>query len=168
MMRRLYWAQRAGMWAGLLALAGCVGMPERLEQGTPRSAIEARLGQPTAVYPGANGTQLQYSRQPAGQQVYNLSLDAQGRLRQVDQVMDLAWFERIGVDSWTRQQVLQQFGRPALVERVARFDGDIWTYRFLDVGLSRQAHIHLDPPGVVRRVMFSDEPLSDDSANLDL
>ena len=166
MMRRLRWAPRAWVWVGLLALAGCAGMPERLVPGTPRSDIEARLGPPTAVYPGAQGTQLQYSRQPAGQQVYNLTLDTQGRLRQVDQVMDPVWFERIGVGTWTRQQVLQQFGRPALVERVARFDGDIWTYRFLDAGWSRQAHIHLDPSGVVQRVIFSDEPILEDAANL--
>jgi len=162
--------RRVLVWSGLLALAGlagCAGMPERLAPGTPRSDIETRLGQPTAVHPLVSGTQLQYSRQPAGQQVYNLALDAQGRLRQVDQVMDLAWFHRIGVDTWTRQQVLQQFGRPALVERVARFDGDIWTYRFLEVGWSRQAHIHFDPAGVVRRVMFTDEPVPDDSPDLE-
>ena len=163
----LGWGLRAWVWAGLLALAGCAGMPERLAQGTPRSDIETRLGQPTAVVALADGTQLQYSRQPAGQQVYNLTLDADGRLRQVDQVMDLAWFHRIGIDTWTRREVQQQFGPPALVERVALFDGDIWTYRFLENGWSRQAHVHLDPAGVVRRLMFTDEPLPDDSADLD-
>lgn len=157
-------ATRALAWAGLLALAallGCAGMPERLEPGTPRGDIETRLGRPTAVHPLTVGTQLQYSRQPAGQQVYNLTLDAQGRLRQVDQVMELAWFHRIGIDTWTHREVQQQFGPPALVERVALFDGDIWTYRFLENGWSRQAHIHLDPAGVVRRVMFTDEPTRD-------
>lgn len=164
MMRGLRQRLGAGAWIGWLALAGlagCSGIPERLAPGTPRSDIEAHLGQPSAVYPRADGTRLQYSRQPAGQQVYNLDLDAQGRLRQVDQVMDQAWFERVGIDTWTRQDVLQQFGTPALVERVARFDGDIWTYRFLDNGWSRQAHIHLDPAGVVRRLVFTDEPMPD-------
>ena len=82
--------------------------------------------------------------------------------------MDQAWFERIGIDTWTRQDVLQQFGTPALVERVARFDGDIWTYRFLDNGWSRQAHIHLDPAGVVRRLVFTDEPMPDSMLDGDL
>lgn len=158
---------RAWVWAGLLALAGCAGMPERLAQGTPRNDIEARLGQPTAVLALTDGTRLQYSRQPAGQQVYNLTLDAQGRLRQVDQVMDLTWFHRIGIGTWTRREVQQEFGPPALVERVALFDGDIWTYRFLENGASRQAHVHLDPAGVVRRLMFTDEPLPDDVPDLE-
>ncbi|MCU0958319.1 MAG: hypothetical protein MUF55_13745 [Hydrogenophaga sp.] len=91
--------------AGLLA--GCAAMPERLVTGTPRADIERALGRPTAVIDGVAGTRLQYSRQPAGQQVFNVELDAQGRLRQVDQVMDPAWFARVEVDRWTREDVLR-------------------------------------------------------------
>jgi outer membrane protein assembly factor BamE (lipoprotein component of BamABCDE complex) len=149
---------RAALMAASLALfVACAGMPERLSPGTTRAEIEQRLGRPTAEQPVAGGTQLQYSRQPAGQQVYNLRLDAEGRLLQVEQVMDRAAFDAIGVDRWTRDDVLSRFGRPALVERVARFNGDIWTYRFLETTMPRQAHIHIDPAGTVRRVMFTDE-----------
>lgn len=156
----------AALLFAAVLLAGCAGMPERIAPGTPRSDIESRLGTPSGVYPLADGTRLQYSWLPAGQQVYNLDLDPQARLRRVDQVMELAWFHRIAVDRWTRQDVLLQFGRPAWVERVARFDGDIWTYRFLDATRARQAHIHLDPAGVVRRVMFTDEPVPDDPPDM--
>lgn len=145
--------------AGLALLVACAGMPERLAPGTPRAEIEQRLGRPSAVHPLPDGTQLQYSRQPAGQQVYNLQLDAQGRLQRVEQVMDRAAFDAVSVDRWTREQVLVRFGRPALVERVARFDGDVWTYRFLETTIPRQAHIHIDPSGTVRRVMYTDEHL---------
>ncbi|MDP2263141.1 MAG: hypothetical protein Q8K24_08290 [Hydrogenophaga sp.] len=149
---------RAPLAAGLLALlVACAGMPERLVPGTARAEIEQRLGRPTAVHTLPDGTQLQYSRQPAGQQVYNLRLDAEGRLLQVDQVMDRAAFDVVSVDRWTRDQVLARFGRPALLERVARFDGDVWTYRFLETTIPRQAHIHIDPTGTVRRVMYTDE-----------
>ena len=144
-------------------LAGCAAMPERLATGTPRADIERALGRPTATIDLPEGTRLQYSRQPAGQQVFNVELDAQGRLRQVDQVMDPAWFARIEVDRWTRDDVLRLFGRPALVERVALFDGDIWTYRYLDVSWPRQFHVHLDPAGVVRKLMHTDEPMPDES-----
>lgn len=150
---------RAGLALAMVALAaGCAGMPERLLPGSLRPDIENRLGRPTAEYalPGG-GTQLQYSRQTAGQQVYNLVLDAGGQLLRVEQVMDRSAFDRIEVDGWTRAQVLQGFGRPAAVERVARFDGEVWTYRFLETTLPRQAHVHLDPAGKVRQVMFTDE-----------
>jgi hypothetical protein len=138
-------------------LAGCAGMPERLAVGTARSGIEERLGRPTAVHALADGTRLQYSRQPAGQQVYNLDLDSQGRLVRLQQVMERPAFEQVLVNSWTQAEVLRQFGQPAVVERVARFDGPVWTYRFLEMGLPRQAHVHLDPMGVVRQLMFTDE-----------
>ncbi len=154
-----------GRWLALVLaalLAGCVLMPERVPLGATRSEIESRLGRPTAVHALTNGTRLQYSRQPAGQQVYNLDLDADGRLRQIEQVMDAGWLQRIEVDHWTRDDALLNLGRPALIERVARWDGDIWTYRFEEATRPRQVHLHLDRAGVVRRVMFTDEPMPDD------
>lgn len=144
-------------------LAGCSLMPERMPLGATRTEIEARLGQPTGVYALADGMRLQYSRQPAGQQVYNLDLGADGRLRQTEQVMDGGWLQRIEVDRWTRETALINLGRPALIERVARWDGDIWTYRFQEATGFRQVHLHLDSAGVVRRVMFTDEPMPDDA-----
>jgi hypothetical protein len=143
----------------VLVLSGCALMPERLAPGTPRADIVQRLGTPTGEYPLPDGTRLQYSRQPAGQQVYNLDLDAQGRLRRVEQVLDIHWMQKnIAIDRWQRDDVLRAMGRPARVERVARFDGDIWTYRFLELDLPRQAHLHLDPQGVLRKLVFTDEP----------
>lgn len=161
-MRRRMALPLAMLMLGTL-LVGCAAMPERLVAGMARADIERALGRPTAVIDAPDGTRLQYSRQPAGQQVFNVELDAQGRLRQVDQVMDPAWFARVEVDRWTREDVLRLFGRPALVERVALFDGDIWTYRYLDVSWPRQFHVHLDPAGVVRKLMHTDEPLPDDA-----
>jgi hypothetical protein len=145
-------------------LGGCSLMPERVPLGATRAEIESRLGQPTGAYALADGTRLQYSRQPAGQQVYNLDMGADGRLRQTEQVMDAGWLQRIEVDRWTRETALINLGRPALIERVASWAGDIWTYRFEEVNGARQVHLHLDAAGVVRRVMFTDEPRLDDMA----
>jgi hypothetical protein len=166
MLGRLRAAARAIGLGLVVLLAGCSLMPERVPLGATRAEIESRLGQPTGVYAladGTQGTRLQYSRQPAGQQVYNLDLGADGRLRQLEQVMDAGWLQRIEVDRWTRETALVNLGRPALVERVASWDGDIWTYRFQEVTGSRQVHLHLDGAGVVRRLMFTDEPMPDDA-----
>ena len=168
MMRAHTWLSGRQRWLALVLvalLAGCSLMPERVPLGATRSEIESRLGQPTGVYPLADGTRLQYSRQPAGQQVYNLDMGADGRLRQTEQVMDAGWLQRIEVDRWTRDDALLNLGRPALIERVASWDGDIWTYRFQEVNGARQVHLHLDRAGVVRRVMFTDEPRLDDMAD---
>lgn len=146
-----------------LVLTACSSMPETVALGTSGADIEQRLGKPTAVHALPDGTRLQYSRQPHGQQVFNLDLDAQGRLARMDQVLDVEWLQRIEVDRWTREDVLRQFGRPAVVERVARFDGVVWTYRYLEpFSLARLAHIHIDTWGVVRKLVYTDEPLLDD------
>lgn len=156
-------ALRTGLIAVALALGGCALMPERLEPGTPRAQVIERLGRPTAEYALPDGTRLQYSRQPAGQQVYNVDLDAQGAVRRVEQVLDIRWMQQhIAVDRWTRDDVLRHMGRPALVEQVWSFKGDVWTYRFLEFNNPRQAHLHIDPQGVVRKLMFTDERRNDD------
>jgi hypothetical protein len=149
-----------------LVLMACGSMPETVALGTARADIEQRLGAPTAVLALPAGTRLQYSRQPSGRQVFNLDLDGQGRLLRVDQVLDTAWLQRIEVGRWTQEDVLRQFGKPAVVERVARFEGGVWTYRYLEpFSLARLAHIHIDPQGVVRKVVYTDEPLLDDVGN---
>ena len=142
----------------LAALAAGCAAPERLAPGTPRAQVLAELGTPTStVALPQDGERLLYSRQPAGQQVYHVDLDARQRVVRVEQVLTLAQFQALRQGQDTRQDVRQRFGPPALVERVARFDGDVWTYRILDLGEPRQAHVHIDPAGVVRQVLFTDE-----------
>lgn len=156
---------------GLLALAallaGCA-VPERLAPGTPRAQVLAELGTPTstAALPDG-GERLLYSRQPAGQQVYHVDLDARQRVLHVAQVLTLAQFQALRLGQDTREDVRQRFGPPALVERVARFAGDVWTYRILDMGEPRQAHVHIDPAGVVRQVLFTDERLGEPDSRAD-
>ena len=147
-----------------LALAltlGACAVPEWQKPGTSRVEVERNMGRPTLVDPlPAGGERLLYSRQPAGQQVYHLDFDAQQGLVRVQQVLTPANFFalRDGVD--TRDSVYRQFGPPALVEKVASFRGDLWTYRLLDHGLPRQASVHIDPAGVVRKVVLIDESLN--------
>ena len=88
-----------------------------------------------------------------------MDFDARHKLVRVEQVLDTAHFFalRNGVD--TRDDVYRMFGPPAIVEGVYSFKGDIWTYRFLDNTFGRRAHVHIDPQGVVQKVMFTDESI---------
>lgn len=140
-------------------LAGCM-VPQWQKPGMPQAEIEKGMGKPTLVVPLPDGgTRLLYSQQPAGQQVYHMDFDAQYRLVRVTQVLDTTHFFalRNGVD--TRDDVYREFGPPAKVEKVYSFKGDIWTYRFMDNGNPRRAHVHIDPQGVVQKVMFTDESM---------
>ena len=81
-------------------------------------------------------------------------------MRSVTQVLDENRFRtEIAVDRWNRGQLLQHLGRPALVERTARFDGEVWTWRYYNegVGSPRRLHVYLDQAGTVRRVETTDE-----------
>lgn len=144
------------------ALAGCA-VPEWQKPGTSASQIQQDMGAPQvrSTLP-EGGERWVYSRQPMGQQVYHFDFDSAQRLLSVRQVLVPAEFNRLrpGVD--TRDSVFQIFGKPALVEHVASFKGDIWTYRIYENGSNRQAHVFLDPQHVVQRVMFTDEMRSDD------
>lgn len=159
-------ARRVLLLGAALALAGCSLMPEHVAPGTSRADIESRLGRPTLVHTLPDGVRLQYSGQPSGPWVHNLDLGPDGRLRRHEQVMEAGWLQQnIQVGRWTRDDVWRSMGRPAMVERVARFDGEVWTYRFLEATRPRQVHVHLDPAGAVRQLMFTDEPLYDDPAD---
>ncbi|PJI95647.1 hypothetical protein CLU85_0360 [Acidovorax sp. 69] len=140
----------------VVQLSGCA-MPAREKPGALRSDVLARLGPPTASFPLSSGERLLYSELPAGFAAYTLDFDAAGRLVRNEQVLTQSRFESIPVDLWTAVNVQRTFGAPLRVERVARFDGDIWTYRFRQNSDPRLAHVHLDREGVVRRVMFTDE-----------
>jgi hypothetical protein len=143
--------------AALAVLAGCAS-PAFEPAGTPLNAVLAKLGAPTGRYPlPEGGERLQYSELPAGSAVWNLDFDAEGRLRSTDQALRYADFNSIVVDVWTAADVTRLMGKPTKVERVASFDGPVWSYRFSDLNNMRLIHVHLDPGGVVRRIQYTDE-----------
>jgi hypothetical protein len=156
---------RSARWAvvGMLGLwlAGCA-VPEWQKVGAPRDQVLKDMGRPTSTHglPGG-GERLLYSRQPSGQQVYHFDFDDQQRLARVQQVLTVEQFHQLRNGLDTRASVLQRFGPPAVIERVTSFNGDILSYRLLDNGAPRQAHVHIDPAGVVRRVMFTYEVFND-------
>lgn len=155
---RAAWTCWALAGAVALSLTACA-VPEWQKPGTPAAQIVQDMGQPHVRVALPDGTQRWvYSRQPAGQQVYHMVLDAQQRLQRVEQVLQEAHFHKLQPGTDHRQSVFNYFGKPALIERVGNFKGDIWTYRIRENSIDRQAHVFIDPQGVVQRVMFTDEP----------
>ena len=98
-----------------------------------RDEVVSRMGQPGAVVALRQGTRLQYSGQPGGQYAFMVDLDQSGRVLSAQQVLNARDFARIEPGKWTRDDVLREFGRPAFVERVASWQGDILTYRWYDL-----------------------------------
>ena len=161
--------RRAGFIGAALALVllgGCALFtnPDSVAPGTPAAAMVQQLGRPTAQYPAsANaGERLQYTYQPAGQRVYNVDLDAQGRVARVEQALSEALFgQRIQPNVWTRADVLREYGPPARTMGVHNFQGDVWVWRYLDGPIWRLLYIDIDRAGVVRGWSNGDEDLPD-------
>lgn len=154
------WVLRFGAWATALGLgvllAGCAH-PLQEKPGAPRAEVLQRQGPPTVRVALPDGERLIYSGQPAGRHVHVLDFDAQGQLLRAEQVLTIERLQAIPVNVWTSEDVRRHFGPPALVERVSRFEGVVWTYRYNEYGLFRLAHVHIDLGGVVRQVLFTDE-----------
>ena len=149
--------RRLCLLAGMLLLTSCAALEQAVQPGTPREGVLAAWGPPTATYPLPGGSRLQYSRQPLGREVYNIDLDAQGRVSSYYQALQPAVFAQIGIGQWGTADVLRTFGRPAEVSRVGDFAGDVWTYKYLEFNNPRQFHIYLDAQGIVRRAHPTDE-----------
>ena len=143
----------------LAALAACASEPTRVQPGATRADTLQRLGPPTASYPLAQGGErLQYSRAPMGFEVTNIDLDASGRVTSVIQEMDEFYFgDTIQVDKWREADVLRTYGRPYEITRVSSFNGNVWSWRYLQINNPRFLYIYLDPQGVVRRYHTGDD-----------
>jgi hypothetical protein len=134
-------------------LSACVGPP--LQAGASREEVVQRFGTPTRIVPLESGTRLLYSFQPAGQSAMVADLDRAGRLVSTRQVLTSQNFDRIGqvaIGKWTRADVENELGRPALVDRVGSWNGDILNYRWLDGTQAMMFYVYLDGNSVVERV----------------
>ncbi len=150
-------AAASALLAGALVLGGCA-VPARVPAGTTVQATLAELGAPTAdIALPDGGRRLQYSQMPAGSQVWNLDFDAAGRLRSSDQALRYGNFDRIVLGKTTAADIQREYGLPLKVEYVYSFNGPVWSYRFNDMNNFRRIFIHIDPAGVVQRILYVDE-----------
>jgi hypothetical protein len=138
-----------GLAAGVLLLAGCALAP--VKPGMSQSEVLASYGTPTRIVSTASGTRLQYSGQPAGQSVVMVDMDAAGKVSAVRQVMTIDEFSKIEPGKWSREDVEREFGRPAMVDHVASWPGDIMTYRWLDRDQNKYYWVYLDAGNRVQR-----------------
>lgn len=142
-LRKLAWAVGAAL---LLTLSGCAVTP-----GMTRDEVLSARGKPTAELERGGVHRLQYSSQPMGQSVLLVDLDANGKVQQAREVMNLRAFSEIDLSGNTRRDdILWAFGPPAQVDHVMSWTGDIWAYRWRDVQ-DMWFWVYFDPQGVVRR-----------------
>lgn len=141
--------RRAAIVLGAVWLVGCALVP--IQPGATRAEAFAKYGTPSAEVDLPAGTRLQYSYLPAGQSAWMVDLDASGRVVNAKEALTLNEFSKIGLGRWTRADVQREFGRPATVNRVASWPGDVMVYRWLDATTPMLFWVYLDAGNVVQR-----------------
>lgn len=132
-----------------LWLTGCAFTP--VKPGMSREQVVASYGTPTRVVAIGSGTRMQYSSQPAGQSVVMIDLNPAGQVVAVREVMMLKELFKIVPGEWTREDVEREFGRPASIDRVASWPGEIMTYRWRDTAQDMYFWVYLDAANRVQR-----------------
>ncbi len=133
----------------MLSMLGCASVPPTV--GEPISAVEAKLGKPTAVYSKLDETRLEYATGPFGQFTYMATIGPDGRLTSYEQVLTGKKYATITVGQATKQDVLYTLGRPAETSYLSRQQLEVWSYRYKESGVwNSMMHVHFDDGGVVR------------------
>jgi hypothetical protein len=112
-------------------LAGCSSYgPGNLQAGQSEADAIARLGQPTArTSLPDGGIRLDFARGPMGAHTYRVELDANGRVRSVDQLLTEANFDTVKRND-SPQQVRDRLGPPSETRGGWRGVGEVWSYRY--------------------------------------
>jgi hypothetical protein len=135
--------------AAILITTGCAF--QSIKPGASRAEVISTYGQPTNAVALPSGTRLQYSLQPLGRYAYMVDLDASDRVVSTRQVLNPTDFARVVPGQWTRQDAEREFGRPAMIDRVASWSGDVMTYRWADGDQPMFFYLYLDAASRVQR-----------------
>ncbi|RYG14620.1 MAG: hypothetical protein EON92_01330 [Burkholderiales bacterium] len=141
-----------------VALAGCATVEQTLPVGSSKDAVLQRMGPPTAIYPLGAGTRLQYSWGPYGRLTYNVDLDASGQVTATTQSLQPSELNKLSGLRLSTGDITRELGPPVIIDKVASFSGDVWTWRYWEIGIPRFFHAYVDASGIVVRTLSTDEP----------
>jgi len=149
--------------ASALALAGCVQPWDRFHAGDDASAVIARLGQPREVYNLPDGgKRLMWPSQPLGETTVAADINPSGKVVGVRQVLQPSEFYRAQIGTWTRTDVLVNFGRPVETSYFPLMKKQVWTYRYLEDGVWYMLYsFYFDDGGILRMTQKTPDPLHD-------
>lgn len=134
-MRERAWGRTltaACMLAVFLLLAGCDNKAiSELEEGVSTEAdVRARFGQPENVWDVPNGRMLEFNRQPQGQKNYMITIDAEGKMSALRQVLTPENFARVQ-PGMAMEDLRKLLGKPAKVTPYKLRHETEWGWRWL-------------------------------------
>jgi len=126
-----------------------------------QAEVRKRAGVPTEERPLPKGeTAWYYVNGPQGYTTYRVRFAPDGRAMGVEQVLTMDNFDRkIKPLRTNREELLQEFGRPAEIANFPRMGVEVWKYRYLDTSAEMVNDVYVDAAtGVVRRFDIYRDP----------
>ena len=145
-----------------LLLAACA-TPQSLKPGASIEEARSTIPRPSSeMRLPDGGSRLQYSGQPFMQSVLNADFDAQGRLRNVEEMMRDEAFAKVRSGRDTQADVLREFGPPADTFHYRLVNETAFMYRYYTHGgFPAAMFIYFDPAtGIVKRTETGLDPWS--------
>ncbi|GAB4399875.1 MAG: hypothetical protein OHK0048_14250 [Rhodoferax sp.] len=139
------------------SLAACSSYGPGAAQGEPVQALMARMGAPEVQRVVNGQTRLEYPRGPMGHHTWFITLDAQGRVGQIEQVLTEARFAQV-LPGQTAQAVRLLLGRPSEVQGLARNRGTVWSYRYESRPFCQWFQVEFDAQDRVRSTGYGEPP----------
>jgi hypothetical protein len=147
--------------AAAVVFCGCATFvnPARLAPGSTFAEVRQAYGAPTGEYTVAGGTRYEYATGPYGKFTWMLDFGADGRLRDVQQVLTEARFNAVqtGLDAMALRSTL---GRPSEVWRLGRMKQDVWRYRY-DTPFCQVFQVSVGDDGKVVDTGYAPDPACD-------
>jgi hypothetical protein len=146
-----------------LMLAACAQPWQQFQAGQDQSTIIARLGPPRETYDLPNGgRRLMWPTQPMGTTTVAADIDASGKIVNVRQVLQISEFNRAEIGTWTRNDVLINFGRPVETAFFRLSQREVWSYRYIENNITPLLfNFSFDNTGILRATQRTPDPLRD-------
>ena len=155
------WTSLVTVFLSAVLMTACD--PQRiseLEEGVATEAdVRARFGEPVAIYTDEGGARtFEYPRQPEGQRNYMITIDRDGKMSALRQVLKPEEFAKltVGLD---KAQVRRLLGRPATTQAFALKQQEVWDWRYLENNESRLFSVTYDNNGLVIDTSSRTDPI---------
>lgn len=157
------WKTPLAALALAMLVSACAQPWQNYQAGADVSTVTARLGPPLEVYDLPNGgKRLMWPTQPLGETTTAADIDAAGKVVSVRQILDENEFYKAQMGTWTRKDVLLNFGRPEETAYFPLMKRQVWTYRYMEAGVWYMMYnFYFDDQGVLRTTQKTPDPLHD-------
>lgn len=137
--------------------AGCASPGGVVPQQTTMVDVRARVGTPTDIRFDRNGDELwEYATGPSGYDTYLLRFGADGKVKEITQLITQERLMKIVPGTTTKPEVRHLLGRPS--DEAFYRVGTVWSWRYNDGAQTGYLAVSFNPDDTVRDRMVLLDP----------